>query len=666
MSGSNDPIDHKLKPQRAALRFAFAYAVFAGLWIGVSDLAMEWLFTEPADLVRASLIKGWIFVMVTAVLLYFLVARLIASLNDAVEAKEAIRYSKNRELQAGQERLRLALETGEIGALEMNPLTRATVRTAMFDRLFGYSEPLGDQPVEFFFKHLMVPDAKQLRSSVRQSLEKGEEWSAELQIRRADGEFCWLRARARGIPMAKESGHAINVIIQDITVERDSRQRIEDLAFRDQLTGLPNRPALFHKLAQRARADVQDGPHGAILVLDIEGLKIINELQGYKAGDALLKAVAGRLQDDLGERMFLARIAGDQFAVLADPLGEDEDMTRERADSLAHACLDLLERPHDCAPELLGLQHSTSIGICLYPSSNAHQGLLNKAEMALEKAKREGRNLIHFYTDELQCEAEARSQLENALRKALPNQELRLVLQSQFDADSRLTGAEALLRWEHPDMGPVSPGQFIPIAESTGLILPIGQMVLDHACRCLKEWENRDETRNLTLSVNISARQFHQPDFVEQLARTIKHHAIHPSHLVLELTESVVLENLELARERMDRIRSLGIHLALDDFGTGYSSLSYLKRLPFDQLKIDRSFVNDMEIDVGSAAIVRTIVRMGRALGLRTVAEGVETPSQWHSLREAGCNSFQGFLFARPVPIDQWSPDQETGSAANA
>ncbi len=665
MNDPTEPIGKEVKPRRGALRIVIAYAVFAGLWIGFSDLALEWLFTEPAHLVRASMIKGWAFVLVTAVLLYALLTRLIVNLEEAIDSREAIRNSKNRQLQAGEERLRLALETGEIGALEMNPVTRSTVRTSMFDRLFGYPEPLGDQPVDFFFKHLIRPDANRLRKLVRQSLVKGEECSSELQIRRFDGEVRWLRARARGIPMVNESGVAVNVIVQDITVERESRQQIEDLAFCDQLTGLPNRSALLHKLDRRTREELQDDLHGAILVLDIEGLKVINELQGYKVGDALLSAVARRLRDEMGERFFVARIAGDQFVLLAVRIGEDEDSARERATALAHSCQHLLDRPHERDPELVGLQHSTSIGICLYPSAITHRGLLNKAEMALEKAKREGRSVINFYTDALQYEAEAQSQLENALRKALPNQELRIVLQSQFDASARLIGAEALLRWEHPDMGPVSPAQFIPIAESTGLILPIGQMVLDRACQCLKEWESREETSNLSMSVNISARQFHQPEFIEQLDQTIERLAIRPSRLILELTESVVLENLELARQRMDRIRDLGIQLALDDFGTGYSSLSYLKRLPFDQLKIDRSFINDMEADEDSAAIVRTIVGMGQALKLQIVAEGVESQHQWRSLREAGCTGFQGFLFARPEPMDQWSPKPEANSVSS-
>lgn len=653
----------RINPRRNARRIVLIYAAFAAAWIGLSDLALEWVINDPAMIVKASMIKGWVFVLVTAILLYLLVSSLVGRIEDAAKAEEILREKKNHELEASEQRLRFALEASGIGASEIDSKTGQTFRTPLHDRLYGYSEPVAEWSLEMFLNHVLEPDRSRVKTVLQEAVETGGDLNQEFRIRRLDGKIRWLRAAGHYMPERSGTGQRLVIIVQDITEQKESRYRIENLAFYDQLTQLPNRTMLLQRLDECLQEGQQAGDYRAILVLDIDGFKFINDIQGHDVGDALLRSIADRLQQHLDDKHFIARVGSDQFAILTDKLGVDQAIATSRVGTLAKALHDKLDQPHDLPDAIASLRHSTSTGICLFhKQENTPQSLLNKAEIALEEAKNIGRSSFHFFSDELQAAVEARTRLENDLRQALAQDELGQVLQSQFDHQGRLIGAEILLRWEHPDKGMISPAQFIPLAESTGLIIPIGQMVMEKACACLRKWQQGAETRDLICAVNISARQFHQPDFIDRLADCLDRHGVTSSGLQLEVTESVVLEDLEMVLRKMNRIRELGIGLALDDFGTGYSSLSYLKSLPFDQLKIDRSFVRDMSTNVSSAAIVRAILAMGQGLDLRVVAEGVETEQQHQWLLDHGCDAFQGYLFARPVPIDEWTP----GSAGPA
>jgi EAL domain-containing protein (putative c-di-GMP-specific phosphodiesterase class I) len=351
----------------------------------------------------------------------------------------------------------------------------------------------------------------------------------------------------------------------------------------------------------------------------------------------------------------VARIAGDQFALLMGSLAGDEAQALTLSRDLGEQIQRAIEVPVPLERGE-GLKPSGSLGIFLFDGSeNSQEMILSRAEIALQHAKEGGRGQLRFYSPELQSEAEIRTSMEAGLRLAIERGELSLNLQGQYRADGRLIGAEALLRWQH-DGNAVSPAQFIPLAESTGLIVPIGRWVIEQACALLQRWQSDDKTRELTLAVNISARQFQQPDFPSHLRETLESSGVNPERLKLELTESVVFGDRDLARRRMREIRGLGVRLSMDDFGTGFSSLSYLQYLPFDQLKIDQSFIAGMTRGDSNLAIVRAILALGKALKLNIIAEGVESCQQLDLLLKEGCDSFQGYLFDRPQPSDQWQP----------
>lgn len=493
------------------------------------------------------------------------------------------------------------------------------------------------------------------------TLGSGRIWRGELRNRRKDGSEFIENALLAPIRQTDGTISHYVAIKQDISAQRESEAMIEQLAYFDRLTDLPNRVLMLQNLGKVVDHSSAIDDYAALLILDIDGFKFINDVQGYEAGDTILKNIADQLVECSPEPGSVSRIAGDQFAVIASGLGAEEKPAMVRVRELAESILNRLEQPHQIAPDSPGLRVSGGMGICLFePGQPSRDVVLNRAEIALQNAKHSGRNAFLFFSPQMQAAAEARSALEAGLRDAIAHQELSLDLQSQYRSDGSLIGAEALLRWQRADGQRVSPGEFIPLAEQTGLIVPIGHWVLERACRLLKHWEANEATSDLILAINISARQFHQPDFVARIDHHLKESGARPALLKLELTESVVLDDIATTLERMREIRKLGVTLSLDDFGTGYSSLSYLQHLPFDQLKIDQSFVAGMTEKSSNKAIVKAILAMGHALELDIIAEGVETREQFAILQREGCLGFQGYLFARPMPIDQWLPGGQT------
>jgi predicted signal transduction protein with EAL and GGDEF domain len=366
-------------------------------------------------------------------------------------------------------------------------------------------------------------------------------------------------------------------------------------------------------------------------------------------GDLLLLEVSQRLQSGVRASDTVARLGGEEFVVILDELDNDREHAAARAKIVGDKILAVLRQPHS----LQGQEHTSaaSIGISLFLGREDNlEDLLRRSDTAMYEAKKAGRNTLRFFDPAMQHALEERTALESWMRQGVQKQQFRLYFQPQVDDKGRPLGAEALLRWEHPDRGPISPAHFIPLAEETGLILPIGQWVIETACAQLKAWHHEPVLCRLTLAVNVSAHQFRQPGFVEQVRASVVAHGIDPAQLKLELTESLVLHNVEDTIEKMRQLKSLGICFSMDDFGTGHSSLSYLKRLPLDQLKIDQSFVRDIATDPSDAVIVQTVINMGRTLGLEVIAEGVETEQQLGLLREYGCHAFQGYLFGKPAP----------------
>ncbi|HAF45670.1 MAG TPA: GGDEF-domain containing protein [Gallionellaceae bacterium] len=434
---------------------------------------------------------------------------------------------------------------------------------------------------------------------------------------------------------------------------KQAEHQAYQLAFYDPLTQLPNRRLLIERLAQAFTLSERTHYHGAILLLDLDNFKTINETKGHEIGDQLLMEVARRIAGCVRAGDTVVRLGGDEFVVLLETLSAKADSTAAQVEMVAENIRTALIQP--CVLND-SIYHTTpSIGVAIFKGAQySVEELLKSADIAMYQAKDAGRNTIRFYDPEMQSAIQARADLESELRRALEDREFQLYYQVQVDGQGRPLGVEALLRWQHPKRGMVSPGEFIPLAEETGLIVPIGLWVLERACEQLSSWQQNGPMRDLVLAVNVSARQFRQSDFVTRVARALQESGAKPSHLKLELTESVVLENIEETIAKMRELKLLGVSFSMDDFGTGYSSLQYLKQLPLDQIKIDQSFVRDITSDTNDAAIVQTIIAMSVALGLNVIAEGVETEAQREFLDKHGCHAFQGYLFSMPLPLEQF------------
>ncbi len=452
----------------------------------------------------------------------------------------------------------------------------------------------------------------------------------------------------------KASGEVdyVTAMVEDITARKAAEEEIKNLAFYDPLTGLPNRRLLIDRLRQALVLSARSGREGALIFIDLDNFKTLNDTHGHEVGDVLLQQVAQRLESCVREGDTVARLGGDEFVVLLAQLSQQAHEAAAQTKLVALKILTTLNQPYRL--DNLGFHNTPSIGATLFSRQQSAEELMKQADIAMYQAKKAGRNTLRFFDPQMQESINARANLEEQLRQAIENKEFELYYQIQVDESFQAFGAEALIRWNHPDTGLVFPVRFIPLAEECGLILPIGQWVLETACAQIKAWQQDVLTCALVLSVNVSARQFRQADFVNQVTAALKRHAIEPNLLKLELTESMLLENVDETISVMNTLNKIGVRFSLDDFGTGYSSLQYLKRLPLDQIKIDQSFVRDLVTDSSDKAIVRTIVAMAESLNLNVIAEGVETEAQRQILLEKGCNHFQGYLFGKPIPIVQF------------
>lgn len=444
------------------------------------------------------------------------------------------------------------------------------------------------------------------------------------------------------------------ITMAEFLLTKAAADEIKSLAFYDPLTKLPNRRLLLDRLKRAMTNSARHQIYGALLFLDLDHFKTLNDSLGHHIGDLFLQKVAERLSyclresDTIGQ---IGRLGGDEFVVMLENLSANETDASVAAELVASKVLNVLSQPY----YLSNNEYITtvSIGVALFKGhDDSQQDLLRHADIAMYQAKKSGRNGVCFFDPKVQQAINHRIELERELRKALQKQELQLYYQAQVNHQQKILGVEALIRWKHPEKGMIAPGDFIPIAEETGLVLEIGQWVLESACLQLQKWQASDEASALTISINVSAKQFRHEQFVFQVANEIRKHGIDPSKLKLELTESLLLENVDAAIRRMHELREIGILMALDDFGTGYSSLQYLKKLPLHQLKIDRSFVRDIESDPNDKAIVRTIVAIAESMNLEVIAEGVETEAQQNFLTKIGCKQYQGFFFGKPIPIE--------------
>ena len=439
-------------------------------------------------------------------------------------------------------------------------------------------------------------------------------------------------------------------VVTDITARKEAEKKIEELAFFDSLTHLPNRTLLRDRLKQAMTASSRTGAPGAVLFIDLDHFKTLNDTLGHDQGDLLLQQVAQRLAVCVRAGDTVARLGGDEFVVVLGNLHESLQEAARETEVVGEKMLAALARPY-----LLGaLDHrsTASIGATLFCGlETSLDDLLKQADLAMYQSKASGRNALRFFDPAMQTVVIERAALETGLRRAIQEQQFVLHYQAQVVGEGRVTGAEVLLRWQHPERGMVSPAEFIPLAEDTGLILPLGRWVLETACAQLAQWAGQPALAALTLAVNVSAHQFRQPDFVAQVLDVLQRSGAKPQRLKLELTESLLVANVNEVIEKMCALKARGVGFSLDDFGTGYSSLSYLKRLPLDQLKIDQSFVRDVLSDANDASIARTIIALAKNLGLGVIAEGVETALQRDFLADAGCHAYQGYFFSRPLPV---------------
>lgn len=478
-------------------------------------------------------------------------------------------------------------------------------------------------------------------------------WSGEIWDRRKNGE---IYPKAVTITAVYDDNHQVSNYVsvsRDITRIKETEMEIHHLAFYDQLTGLPNRRLLLDRLQHTMAGSARHGWHAALIFLDLDHFKTINDTQGHIMGDRLLIEAARRLKGCVRESDSVARLGGDEFVVAFEELSRDANEAAAQAELVVEKIREELCKPY--ALNNYDYISTASIGINLFRGQQESvEDLLKHADIAMYQAKTAGRNTVRFYNPAMQAAIDVRVDLEDELRHALVKQQFHLHYQIQVDKLCRPLGAEALLRWSHPKRGLVSPADFIVITEDTGLIVPIGLWVLETACAQLKAWQQDELTRDLTLSVNVSAKQFRQADYVSQVKHILLETGAPPTHLKLELTESTVLENIDDTITKMRELKLLGVSFSMDDFGTGYSSLQYLKLLPLDQIKIDRSFVRDITLDPNDDAIVQTIIAMSKALSLNVIAEGVETETQREFLERHDCPAFQGYLFGKPLPLTQF------------
>jgi diguanylate cyclase (GGDEF)-like protein len=486
-----------------------------------------------------------------------------------------------------------------------------------------------------------------------EAMVQGRAWSGEFYNRRKDGSYYIEWAVVSPIRQADGSVTHYVAVKSDITSRKEAEERINNLAFFDPLTGLPNRRLLLDRLKHAIASANRSDHHGALLFIDLDNFKTLNDSLGHDIGDLLLRQTAQRLLGCVREGDSVARLGGDEFVVLLEQLSGDGQGAASNAEVVAGKILQALNQSYQL--DSFTCHSSASIGVTLFSEHlGSLEDLLKRADLAMYQAKTAGRNTLRFFDPQMQVAVTTRAALEEDLREAVRNQQFLLHYQAQVDGQGNITGVEALLRWQHPRRGLVSPAEFIPLAEDTGLIVPIGRWVLQTACAQLATWSQREETRHLNIAVNVSARQFYSQDFVEQVLHVLDSSGARPQRLKLELTESLLVTNIEDVISKMRRLKQAGLGFSLDDFGTGYSSLSYLKKLPLDQLKIDQSFVRDILIDPNDAAIAKMVVALAESLGLAVIAEGVETPAQRSFLAELGCHAYQGYLFSRPLPLDEF------------
>lgn len=479
-------------------------------------------------------------------------------------------------------------------------------------------------------------------------------WEGEIWDRRKSGEIYpkWMT-----IKQVKDASGTVTHYVgtqSDISARKQDEEKIHQLIYFDPLSGLPNRYMLIEKLEQVIKASSKSRHHGALVLLDVDNFQQLNDTQGHHSGDMLIQEIARRLQAFANDHVTIARAGGDEFVIMLQNIGVNQDIAATHAQRLSEKIIESVSQVF----VLDGVEYyvTVSVGITIFQGNvHHHQQLLTQADVAMYAAKRAGKNTHRFFDTQMQVALEERARLESSLRHAMAKKQFILFYQPQVNATGTVTGVEALIRWNHPELGLISPAQFIPLAEETHMILSIGNWVLETACSQLSSWQSSASNCHLSIAVNISPIQFRQSDFVENLLEIVRETNVSPTKLKLELTENVIVGDLEEAVSKMTALKELGFVLSMDDFGTGYSSLNYLRQLPFDQLKIDRSFIVNAHENLLDAYMIEMIANMGAKFGVDIIAEGIETLAQYQYLVSLGCTGFQGYFFGKPMPADEFT-----------
>jgi len=625
-----------------AMRFGVTGASLAVL--GLSIIAVLATVNAHGPFYQADMHQGilslWVFMSTLA-----LVALMITVLQSERAATE-------KALLNSEAQLRAVIDGAIDGIVTIDEEGRLVEFNPAAERILGYQR---EQVIGRSLAEVMIPPA------MREAHSKGHQHfiaTGEQHIFDRRLEMVAMRADGSEFPveltitsMHDKGLNLVTGFIRDISKRKKAEEDIRNLAFFEVLTGLPNRRLLLDRLQQAFATSARAQTHGAVLFIDLDNFKSLNDSRGHDVGDLLLIEVSMRIRACVRDEDTVARLGGDEFVVVLEDLSGNIDYAATEARAVGEKILSEINKPYT----LQSMEHhsSSSIGVSLFLGYDVGvDELLKRADTAMYQAKASGRNTQRFFDPAMQAAIENRVELEAQLRRALIHQQFRLYFQVQVDTDRHIFGAEVLLRWMHPERGLVTPAEFIPVAEESGLIVPMGKWVIYGACEQLKCWEKIPYAQGIQLSVNVSARQFRHPDFVEEVQTALEVTGANPNLLKLEMTESLVIDDVVGTVEKMQVLKKLGVRFAMDDFGTGYSSLSYLKQLPLTQVKIDQSFVRDIAVDPSDASIVQAIIVMSKALGFNVIAEGVETEEQFDLLAQYGCNQFQGYLFGKPLDLE--------------
>ncbi|PWI33199.1 bifunctional diguanylate cyclase/phosphodiesterase [Vibrio albus] len=552
-----------------------------------------------------------------------------------------------------ERQLQAVMDYAQIGHWSLRYADQSAEWSPQIYRLFGIAENTTPE-LESFFCIMSQDSQKNFLDSVQHSFETGEEHRMVYQIERVnDGAKRWIECRGKVVYGEDGIPEKISGFLQDVTDRKQDEEQITQLAYYDPLTQLPNRRLLLDRLNQTIAMTQRSQTYNVLLCMDIDDFKTWNDSHGHEYGDILLQEISTRIQSCLYQGDTVSRVGGDEFVIILSNFSGNSIEVAAKAESVANRVALSISEPYfirECQCNI-----SASIGMVLFNDNrtSAHE-LMKQADIAMYQAKEGGKNTVRFYDPLMQQEIKVRMKLENELRIAIEEQQFTLFYQPQVDQSGRIFGAEALIRWNHPLDGLVCPDRFIPIAEETGLIIPMGDWVLDTACQQLNLWQQDENRRDLTLSVNVSYVQFRQPSFVDKVCELMQKYQLEHGKLKLELTESLFVDDIELVISRMTTLNNLGIEFSIDDFGTGYSSLQYIKRLPLSQLKIDRAFVSALDTNMNDQSIVNMIILMAKELGMSVIAEGVENQSQREHLEKFGCLNYQGYFFSKPIPIEEF------------